>query len=184
MEEKYYIRFDKDGFIEEFALKEDVDSGKVVMTYDALIDYYPILYWNKFYTKEKFAEVEKTPEYIEEQSKEKKEDFDRFSKEMEDDYLYIEYQGHKISLDEILFKSLFYSSVTDLFVYLRAEDKTIFKMTRTSFLLLITKAKLNLKATEEALYNAQQNYDPTKTLEESIQALKSVLDAIDKIFND
>lgn len=179
----YYIK-EENGIITRYAEKEDVDSGKVVIDYTGIIDYEPPQ-WNGFiYTKEKFSEIQKTAEYIAEQLAGKKFSFDFESKNMENDALYIEYQGHKISLDEILFKSLFYSSVTDLFVYLRAEDKTIIKMLRTSFLLLITKAKLNLKATEEALYNAQQNYDPSKTLEESIQALKSVLDAIDKIFND
>lgn len=183
MEEKYYIRFDKDGFIEEFALKEDVDSGKVVMTYDALIDYYPILYWDKLYTKEKFAKVEKTQEYIEEQAKEGKENFQRFSKEMEVEASYIEYQGKKFSLEEILFKSLVYTSVTDLEVYLKSEDGDLVKMARTKFLLLSAKAKSNLKDTEEALYNAVNNYDPTKSFEESIQAFKNVLDSISKIFN-
>ena len=180
---QFYIK-QKNGIIESFATKESVDSGRVIMEFTDLVDYEPIQYKDLIYTREKFAEIQASQEYKDEQAEIKKDSFDFESKQMENDALYVEYKGKKISLDEILFKSLFYSSVTDLFVYLRAEDKTIFKMTRTSFLLLITKAKLNLKATEEALYNAQQNYDPTKTLEESIQALKSVLDSIDKIFND
>lgn len=183
MDEQYYIRFDKNGLIEDFARKEDVDSGKVVMSYDALIDYYPILYKSQLYTREKFAEVEKTQEYIEEQVKEGKENFQRFSKEMEADASYIEYQGKKFSLEEILFKSLVYTSVTDLEVYLKSEDGDLVKMSRTKFLLIAAKAKSNLKDTEEALYNAVNNYDPTKSLEESLAALKSVLDSISKIFN-
>lgn len=179
----YYIT-EKNGIITEYAKKEDVDSGKVILAYTGLIDYEPPQWNGVVYTREKFSEIEATQEYKDEQAKSKKDSFDYESKQFEADASYIQYKGKKISLTEILFKSLFYSSVTDLFVYLRAEDKTIIKMLRTSFLLLITKAKLNLKATEEALYNAQQNYDPSKTLEESIQALKSVLDAIDKIFND
>lgn len=179
----YYAKI-QDGIIKEYTKKEDADSGKIIIDYYDIIDYVPLIYKGTMYTQEKFAEIQASQEYKDEQAEIKKDSFDYESKQMENDALYVEYKGKKISLDEILFKSLFYSSVTDLFVYLRAEDKTIFKMTRTSFLLLITKAKLNLKATEEALYNAQQNYDPTKTLEESIQALKSVLDAIDKIFND
>lgn len=179
----YYAKIEN-GIIKEYTKKEDADSGRIHIDYSDIIDYDPINYEGTMYTREKFAEIQASQEYKDEQAEIKKDSFDYESKQIENDALYVEYKGKKISLDEILFKSLFYSSVTDLFVYLRAEDKTIFKMTRTSFLLLIAKAKLNLKATEEALYNAQQNYDPTKTLEESIQALKSVLDAIDKIFND
>lgn len=180
---QYYIK-EQNGVILDYAKKEDIDSGVVKLDYTGLIDYEPLQWNNLVYTQEKFEEIKKTEEYKQDQKTRTKNAFDFESKEMENDALYVEYKGKKISLDEILFKSLFYSSVTDLFVYLRAEDKTIIKMLRTSFLLLITKAKLNLKATEEALYNAQQNYDPSKTLEESIQALKSVLDSIDKIFND
>lgn len=147
------------------------------------IDYEPLWYKEVAYTKEKFSEIEKTAEYIAEKTKEKRSSFDYESKNIENDASYIEYQGKKISLQEILFKSLVYTSLTDLEVYLKAEDGDLVKMSRTKFLLLATKAKSNLKDTEEALYNAANNYDPTKTLEESIAALKSVLDSINKIFN-
>ena len=182
---KYYVEYLNE---EKNIIKNYTDSSEdaVDLGYKDIIegDFNIISYKDYYYTPEQFKAVENSDEYKAEKAKRDKDTFDYESKQMEDDALYVEYKGKKISLDEILFKSLFYSSVTDLYVYLRAEDQTIFKMTRTSFLLLITKAKTNLKATEEALYNAQQNYDPSKTLEESIQALKSVIDSINKIFND
>lgn len=114
----------------------------------------------------------------------KKIEFKLQAKRLEDSYLLIKYQGMDFSLQEILFKSLYYSSITDLFVYLQSQDDTIIKMDRASFLLLITKAKLNFKAVEETFYNALKNFDPEKTIEESIADLKNKFDAIDKIFND
>lgn len=178
----YYAIIDN-GIIKEFAEKEAVDSGIVIMEYTDVIDYEPPQWNGVIYTLEKFAEIEKTPEYIAEKLAEKKAGFDIESKQMETDACYIEYQGKKFSLEEILFKSLVYTSVTDLEVYLKSEDGELVKMSRTKFLLIAAKAKTNLKDTEEALYNAENNYDPTKTLEESIAALKSVLDSINKIFN-
>ena len=172
-----------DGIIWNWAFKEDVDEGLVNIPWTDVIDYEPIQYKGKTYTQEKFAEIEKTAEYIAEKLAEKKAGFDFESKQMESDASYIQYQGKKFSLQEILFKSLVYTSVTDLEVYLKSEDGDLVKMSRTKFLLLAAKAKENLKDTEEALYNAENNYDPNKTLEESIQALKSVLDSISKIFN-
>ena len=178
----YYIK-EENGIITRYAEKEDVDSGKVVIDYTGIIDYDPPQ-WNGFiYTKEKFSEIQKTAEYIAEQLASKKFSFDFESKQMEVDASYIEYQGKKFSLQEILFKSLVYNSVTDLEVYLKSEDGDLVKMSRTKFLLIAAKAKSNLKDTEEALYNAVNNYDPTKSLEESLAALKSVLDSISKIFN-
>lgn len=178
----YYIR-EVDGIIKEFATKEAVDSGKVQLDYTGLIDYEPPQYNGSIYTKEKFSEIEKSAEYIAEQLEIKKGSFDIESKQMEVNASYIEYQGKKFSLQEILFKSLVYTSVTDLEVYLKSEDGDLVKMSRTKFLLIAAKAKSNLKDTEEALYNAVNNYDPTKSLEESLAALKSVLDSISKIFN-
>lgn len=180
---EYYI-VEKNGIITDFAKKENVDQGVVELEgITGLIDYAPFQYDGKAYTKEKFAEIEKTSEYIAQQLIDKKSMFDYDSKQMETDASYIEYQGKKFSLQEILFKSLVYTSVTDLEVYLKSEDGDLVKMSRTKFLLLSAKAKANLKDTEEALYNAVNNYDPTKSLEESIAALKSVLDSINKIFN-
>ena len=178
----YYIK-EENGIITRYAEKEDVDSGKIRIDWTSLIDYEPPQ-WNGFiYTKEKFSEIQKTAEYIAEQLAGKKFSFDFESKQMEVDASYIEYQGKKLSLQEILFKSLVYTSVTDLEVYLKSEDGDLVKMSRTKFLLIAAKAKSNLKDTEEALYNAVNNYDPTKSLEESLAALKSVLDSINKIFN-
>lgn len=179
---EYYIKV-KDGIISEYAKKEDVDSGKIGIDWNEVISYEPLQYDNKVFTKEKFAEIEKTAEYIAEKLAEKKAGFDVESKQIENDASYIEYQGKKFSLQEILFKSLVYTSVTDLEVYLKSEDGDLVKMSRTKFLLISAKAKANLKDTEEALYNAVNNYDPSKSLEESIAALKSVLDSINKIFN-
>lgn len=178
----YYAKI-KNGIIEQIADKESVDSGLVIMDYTDVIDYEPPQWNGVTYTLEKFAEIEKTPEYIAEKQAEKKDSFDYESKQMETDASYIEYQGKKFSLEEILFKSLVYTSVTDLEVYLKSEDGDLVKMSRTKFLLIAAKAKSNLKDTEEALYNAESSYDPNKTLEESLAALKSVLDSISKIFN-
>lgn len=179
---QYYIK-EQNGIILDYAKKEDIDSGIVKLDYTGLIDYEPFQWNNLIYTQEKFEEIKKTEEYKEDQKTRTKNAFDFESKQMEIEASYIEYQGKKISLEEILFKSLVYTSVTDLEVYLKSEDGDLVKMSRTKFLLIATKAKSNLKDTEEALYNAVNNYDPTKSLEESIAALKSVLDAINKIFN-
>ena len=180
----FYARIEN-GIIIEFAKKEDVDSGRVILDYEpTLIDYEPYWYKGVLYTKEKFAEIEASQEYKDEQAEIKKGSFYYESKQMGNDASYIEYQDKKISLQEILFKSLVYTSVTDLEVYLKSEDGDLVKMSKTKFLLIATKAKSNLKDTEEALYNAVHNYDPTKTLEDSIEALKSVLDSINKIFNN
>lgn len=184
MDEQYYIRFDKNGLIEDFARKEDVDSGKVVMSYDTLIDYYPILYKSQLYTREKFSEIEATQEYKDEEAKSKKDSFDWESKQFENDASYIQYKGKKISLEEILFKSLIYTSITDAYVYLKAEDGTLIKTLRATFLLIVAKAKLNLKLVEDALYDADNQFDPKKTLEENIAKIKGIFDNIDKIFND
>lgn len=175
----YYCEI-KDGAILNFT--SDIEIANI-NHWTETIDYEPLFYKGVGYTKEKFAEIEKTPEYIEEKTEEKKTCFDIESKQMEVEASYIEYQDKKFSLEEILFKSLVYTSVTDLEVYLKSEDGDLVKMSRTKFLLLSAKAKANLKDTEEALYNAVNNYDPTKSLEESIQALKNVLDSINKIFN-
>lgn len=179
---EYYVKT-KDGIISEYAKKEDVDSGRIGIDWNEIIDYEPIQYKELIYTKEKFKDIESSQEYKNEQAGIKKASFDAESKQIENDASYIEYQGKKFSLQEILFKSLVYTSVTDLEVYLKSEDGDLVKMSRTKFLLISAKAKANLKDTEEALYNAVNNYDPTKSLEESIQALKNVLDSINKIFN-
>lgn len=179
---EYYVKT-KDGIISEYAKKEDVDSGRIGIDWNEIIDYEPIQYKELIYTKEKFKDIESSQEYKNEQAGIKKFSFDIESKQIENDASYIEYQGKKFSLQEILFKSLVYTSVTDLEVYLKSEDGDLVKMSRTKFLLISAKAKANLKDTEEALYNAVNNYDPTKSLEESIQALKNVLDSINKIFN-
>ena len=77
-----------------------------------------------------------------------------------------------------------YNSVTDLYVYLKAEDGTLIKTLRATFLLIVAKAKTNLKLVEDALYDADNQYDPLKSLEENIAKIKGIFDAIDKIFND
>lgn len=147
------------------------------------IDYEPLWYKEVAYTKEKFVEIQNTQEYIEEKLKEKKNSFDYESKQMENDASYIEYKGKKISLEEILFKSLVYTSVTDLYVYVKAEDGVLIKVLKSTFALLSAKAKSNLKAVEDALYDADNQYDPAKSLEENIAKIKGIFDAIDKIFN-
>lgn len=157
----YYIR-EVNGVIKEFATKEAVDSGKVQLDYTGLIDYEPIQYKHEIYTKEKFAEIQATQEYKDEQAQINKDAFDFESKQFETDASYIEYKGKKIPLTEILFKSLVYNSVTDLYVYLKAEDGTLIKTLRATFLLIVAKAKTNLKLVEDALYDADNQYDPLK----------------------
>lgn len=180
---EYYIKV-KDGIISEYVKKEDVDSGKIGIDWNEVISYEPFQYGNKVFTKEKFAEIGATQEYKDEQAQIKKGSFDWESKELETDASYIQYKGKKISLTEILFKSLIYNSVTDLYVYLKAEDGTLIKTLRATFLLIVAKAKSNLKAVEDALYDADNQYDPKKTLEENIAKIKGIFDNIDKIFND
>ena len=180
---QYYIKV-KDGIIFDFAKKEDVDSGLVSIDWNGSIDYDPIQYKEKIYTREKFEEIEATQEYKDEQNSIKLNAFDFESKQLENDASYIQYKGKKISLEEILFKSLIYTSVTDAYVYLKTEDGDLLKVLRATFLLIVAKAKVNLKSVEEALYNADSQFDPKKTLEENIAKIKGIFDAIDKIFND
>lgn len=177
---QYYIK-EKNGIIEDFAEKEDVDSGLVKMEHTSLIDYDPIQYKSIVYTKEKFAEIQNSQEYKAEKEKENLDSFEFEAKQLENEATYIEYKGKKISLDEILFKSTIYSSLTDTVVYLKAEDGSLLKVSRTIFLLIVAKAKANLKDTEEALYNA--SYDKSKSLEDNINSIKGIFNAIDKIFN-
>ena len=179
----YYAKI-QDGIIKEYTKKEDADSGKIVIDYSDIIDYIPVNYNGVMYTKEKFAEIQATQEYKDEQAQIKKGSFDYESKKFENDASYIQYKGKKIPLTEILFKSLIYNSVTDLYVYLKAEDGTLIKTLRATFLLIVAKAKLNLKLVEDALYDADNQFDPKKTLEENIAKIKGIFDAIDKIFND
>lgn len=179
----YYI-YEQNGIIERYAKKEDVDSGKVIMEYNSLIDYEPIQYHDTLYTQEKFAEIEATQEYKDEQESINRGACEWEAKQLETDASYIQYKGKKISLTEILFKSLIYNSVTDLYVYLKAEDGTLIKTLRATFLLIVAKAKVNLKLVEDALYDADNQYDPLKSLEENIAKIKGIFDAIDKIFND
>lgn len=176
---KYYAKIE-DGIIKEYAKKEDVDSGSILVNYSEVIDYEPQWFNGIGYTKEKFEEIKNSQEYKNFINSENKRVFDYELKQLEDDSSIIEYQGKKISLEEILFKSLIYTSVSDLYVYLKTVDKEIIKISRTSFLLMVTKAKSNLKDTEEALYNAVNNYDPSK---DNLALLKNALNNINKIFN-
>ena len=146
------------------------------------IDYEPLWYKGIGYTKEKFAEIQASQEYKSEKEAENLACFDYESKQLEEKSSYIEYKNKKISLDEILFKSTIYNSVTDTSVYLKAEDGSLLKVSRTIFLLIVAKAKSNLKDVEEALYNA--SYDKSKSLEDNIKAIKNIFDSINKIFND
>ena len=171
----------------------DINNGKIInYTNDStianmngwniVIDYEPIFYNGEGYTREKFAEIEQTQEYKDEKDSLNRITFDIESKQLENEATYIEYKNKKISLDEILFKSTIYNSVTDLYVYLKAEDKSLIKVLRATFLLIVAKAKSNLKDVEEALYNA--SYDKTKSVEDNIKAIKNIFDSINKIFND
>lgn len=179
----YYIR-SKNGIIEDYARKEDVDSGRINLDYNTEINYEPIFYNEVLYTKDKFAEIEATQEYKEEQATIKKNSFDLTSKQFENDASHIQYKGKKISLEEILFKSLIYNSVSDLYVYLKALDGSLIKVLRATFLLIVAKAKSNLKAVEDALYDANNQFDSGKTIEDNIAKIKGIFDAIDKKFND
>lgn len=171
----------------------DIENGKVINYtsdtqianingWNVIIDYEPIQYKNELYTREKFAEIEATQEYKDEMNSLNQGSFEFEAKQLEEQSSYIEYKGKKFSLDEILFKSTIYNSVTDLYVYLKAEDKSLIKVLRATFLLIVAKAKSNLKDVEEALYNA--SYDKNKSLEDNINAIKNVFNSINKIFND
>ena len=149
---QFYAKIEN-GIIKEYTNKEDVDSGLVKIDYSDLIDYKPVNYNGIMYTQEKFAEIEKTAEYIVKQLEIKKDSFDFESKQFETDASYIEYKG---------------------------KIKTL----RATFLLIVAKAKVNLKLVEDALYDADNQYDPLKSLEENIAKIKGIFDAIDKIFND
>lgn len=178
---QYYIK-EKNGIIEDFAEKEDIDSGLVRINYTSLIDYDPIQYKGIVYTREKFSEIQNSQEYKDEKEASDRSSFEYKAKNLEEQSSYIEYKGKKFSLDEILFKSTIYNSVSDLYVYLKAEDKSLVKVLRATFLLIVAKAKSNLKDVEEALYNA--SYDKSKSLEENLNRVKNVFNAINKIFND
>lgn len=178
---QYYIKVE-DGIITEYTNKEDVDSGSIHVDYFDVIDYVPIQYNDKMYTQEKFAEIQNSQEYKDEKEATDRRSFDFESKKLENEALFIEYKNKKISLDEILFKSAIYNSLSDTVVYLKAEDGSLLKVSRTIFLLIVAKAKSNLKDVEEALYNA--SYDKTKSLEDNIKAIKNIFDSINKIFND
>ena len=146
------------------------------------IDYEPKWFNGIGYTLEKFEEIKNSQDYKDFINSENKRVFDFSSKQLEEKSSYIEYKGKKFSLDEILFKSTIYNSVTDLYVYLKAEDKSLIKVLRATFLLIVAKAKSNLKDVEEALYNA--SYDKNKSLEDNINSIKNIFDSINKIFND
>lgn len=179
----FYIK-ENNGIIIEFAKKEDVDSGLISINWNKIINYEPPQYKGTIYTREKFAEIEATQEYKDEQEAINRGACEWEAKQLETDASYIQYKGKKISLQEILFKSLIYTSITDAYVYLKAEDGTLIKTLRATFLLIVAKAKLNLKLVEDALYDAGNQFDPKKTLEENIAKIKGIFDAIDKVFND
>lgn len=173
-----YFAIIEDGIIKHFAEDRSIldPLGKELVE----IDYEPKWFNGFGYTLEKFEEIKNSQEYKDFITSENKRVFDFSSKQLEGDSSIIEYQGKKISLEEILFKSLIYTSVSDLYVYLKTVDKEIIKISRTSFLLMVTKAKSNLKDTEEALYNAVNSYDPSK---DNLALLKNALNNINKIFN-
>lgn len=176
----YYVKI-KDGLIQEYVRKKDVESGMVQIDFNDTIDYEPIQYKGKIYTQEKFAEIEQSQEYKDEKEASNRSSFEFEAKQLENEATFIEYKNKKISLDEILFKSTIYNSLTDTVVYLKAEDGSLLKVSRTIFLLIVAKAKANLKDVEEALYNA--SYDKSKSLEDNINSIKGIFNAIDKIFN-
>lgn len=177
-----YCALIENGIIIDFAKKESIDNGTVQIDWNEIIEYDPPQWNNITYTQEKFAEIQATQEYKDEMEANNKSYFESESKKLENEATYIEYKNKKISLEEILFKSTIYNSVTDTSVYLKAEDGSLLKVSRTIFLLIVAKAKSNLKDVEEALYNA--NYDRTKSLEGNINSIKNIFDSINKIFND
>lgn len=173
----------------------EIDNGKILnYTTDsqiaemngwlATIDYEPLRWLGDCFTLEKFREIQSTQEYKDEIAQENKTSYDIESKKFENEASYIQYKGKKISLEEILFKSLIYTSITDAYVYLKTEDGTLIKTLKATFLLIVAKAKLNLKLVEDALYDADNQFDPKKTLEENIAKIKGIFDNIDKVFND
>ena len=176
----YFIKKKEDGTIELFVRAEDTHIVEALHLTET-IDYEPIQYGGKIYTKEKFKEIEESQEYKDLIEASNKATFEYEAMQKENEATFIEYKGKKISLEEILFKSTIYNSVTDTSVYLKAEDGSLLKVSRTIFLLIVAKAKANLKDTEEALYNA--SYDKNKSLEENINSIKGIFNAIDKIFN-
>ena len=169
----------KDGLIINYTDNEDIARFN---NWTRTIDYAPIHYKDLLYTQEKFAEIQATKEYKDEMDSINQSSFEFEAKQLEEKSSYIEYKGKKFSLEEILFKSLIYNSVTDLYVYLKAEDGSLLKVSRTIFLLIVAKAKANLKDVEESLYNA--SYDKTKSLEDNINSIKNIFNSINKIFND
>ena len=171
----------KDGKIINYTSDESIARTN---NWTSTIDYEPLRWLGDCFTLEKFREIQSTQEYKDEVAQENKTSYDIESKKFENEASYIQYKGKKISLEEILFKSLIYNSVTDLYVYLKAEDGTLIKTLRATFLLIVAKAKTNLKLVEDALYDADNQYDPLKSLEENIAKIKGIFDAIDKIFND
>ena len=174
---KYFCKINN-GIIEDYT--EDPLTAQIGGFRDK-IDYDPFYFNNKYYTEEKFNELKNTTEYKNQIDLENQANFEEQAKNIENQACYIEYKNKKISLEEILFKSLIYNSVTDLYVYLKAEDKSLIKVLRATFLLIVAKAKSNLKDVEEALYKA--SYDKAKSLDDNINAIKNIFNAIDKIFN-
>lgn len=181
---RYYVKYDENnpGEILAFIDQENIANGNISLIYKDTLDYKPIFYNDKMYTQEKFNEIINSQEYKEEKEANDRSFFEFESKKLENEATYIEYKNKKISLDEILFKSTIYNSLSDTVVYLKAEDGSLLKVSRTIFLLIVAKAKSNLKDTEEALYNA--SYDKNKSLEDNIKAIKNIFDSINKIFND
>ena len=177
---KYYVILNDNNTIQAYSeAREYLEHfGKNILE----IDYEPIFYKGEGYTKEKFAEIQNSQEYKKEKEASDRSSFDFEAKQFENQACYIEYKNKKISLDEILFKSTIYNSLTDTNVYLKAEDGSLLKVSRTIFLLIVAKAKSNLKDVEEALYNA--SYDKSKSLEDNINSIKNIFDSINKIFND
>lgn len=182
---KFYVKYADETKTKLLDYTEDYETALNMGFIDIIEgDFQIINYKDFFYTPDQFKVVEATEEYKEEQRIFKKTDFDVASKQFENEASYIQYKGKKISLQEILFKSLIYTSITDTYVYLKSEDGDLLKVLRATFLLIVAKAKINLKSVEEALYNADNQFDPAKSLEENIAKIKEIFDAIDKIFND
>ena len=177
---KYYTVLNDNGTIQAYSTDISLleHFGKEILE----IDYAPIFYKGEGYTREKFAEIQNSQEYKDEKEVNDRSSFEFESKKLENEATYIEYKNKKISLDEILFKSTIYNSLSDTVVYLKAEDGSLLKVSRTIFLLIVAKAKSNLKDVEEALYNA--SYDKSKSLEDNINSIKNIFNAINKIFND
>ena len=178
---KYYAKLENEDIVLQYT--QDEDSAKYY-GYTTILDYEPISYNGICYTQSGFEKIKETQKYKDEQAQSKKVEFELESKQFENEASYIEYKGKKISLEEILFKSLIYTSLTDAYVYLKTEEGDLLKVLRATFLLIVAKAKINLKSVEEALYNADNQFDPAKSLEENIAKIKGIFDAIDKIFND